>query len=110
MWQAEIGSARLTQAHSFLTRTHLMCDFTLASTEGPQISPGYRGCSNSVVFCAENADRTEQQRLVATLIEHYAEIRDQEAEMLLVLKVPESKGSGSNARLNHLQSRTSRLG
>ena len=84
--QAEIGRAKLTPAHSIPSRGHMMCDFTLPLIEGKPISLfDYRGRANLVVFFAGDPDHTEGQRLLSSLAEHYAEIRDQDSEVLLVL-------------------------
>jgi peroxiredoxin len=86
MHQAEVGSAQLTPAHRTPSRGHLMPDFTLPSTEGKQIGLyDYRGRSGLVLFFAADADHPEEQRLIDNLGEHYAEIREQDSEVLIVV-------------------------
>lgn len=86
MQQAEVGSAKLTPAHGIPSRGHLMPDFILPSTEGKRISLyDYRGRSNLVLFFAGEADHLEEQRLIASVVEHYAEIREHDSEVLIVV-------------------------
>ena len=64
MLQSEVGSAKLTPAHSFPARGRLMCDFTLPSAEAGQVSLyDYRGHSNLVLFFAGEADLLERERI-----------------------------------------------
>lgn len=86
MLQAEVDSAKLTPAHSFPARGHLMCDFMLPSTEGKQVSLyDYRGHANLVLLFAGDADGTEKKKLLSTLVQNHAEIQDRDSEVLLVL-------------------------
>ena len=86
MHQAEVGSAKLTPAHSTPSRGHLMPDFTLPSTEGKQISLyDYRGHSSLVLLYAGDAHHPEEQRLLVSLVEHYAEIREEDSEVIIVV-------------------------
>lgn len=86
MLQSEVGSAKLTPAHSFPARGRLMCDFTLPSAEGGQVSLyDYRGHSNLVLFFAGAADHLGENGFLSTLVQRYAEIRGQDSEILLVL-------------------------
>ena len=51
MLQAEVGSAKITQPNRYPTRGHVMCDFTLPSTDGKRISLyDYRGHSSLVLI------------------------------------------------------------
>lgn len=86
MLQSEVGSAKLTPAHSFPARGRLMCDFTLPSAEAGQVSLyDYRGHSNLVLFFAGEADLLGENGFLPTLVQRYAEIRGQDSEILLVL-------------------------
>jgi hypothetical protein len=54
MLQAEVGSAKITQAHRYPTRGLVMCDFTLPSTDGKRISLyDYRG-HHSPILASRN--------------------------------------------------------
>ena len=63
-----------------------MCDFRLPSAEGEQVSLyDYRGHSNLVLFFAGEADHPGENGFLSILVQHYAEIRGQDSEILLVL-------------------------
>jgi peroxiredoxin len=86
MLQAEVGSAKLTQASSYPSRGNIMWNFTLPSTEGKQISLyDYRGRCNLALLFAGDVDHIGEENILSTLAQHYAEIRDQDSEVLLVL-------------------------
>jgi len=86
MLQSEVGSAKLTPAHSFPARGRLMCDFTLPSAEGGQVSLyDYRGHANLVLFFAGDAADLRENGFLRTLVQRYAEIRGQDSEILVVL-------------------------
>ncbi len=86
MQQSEVGSAKPTPAHRFPARGYLMPDFTLPSTEGRQISLyDYRGRSNLVVLLAGDGSHSEGQRILASLAKDYSALRDQDAEVLVIL-------------------------
>jgi hypothetical protein len=54
MLQSEVGSAKLNPAHSFPARGRLMCDFTLPSAEGGQVSLyDYRG---HAIWCCSSQE------------------------------------------------------
>lgn len=85
MLQAEIGSARLTPDGSLPKRGLLMRDFTLPSAEGGQVSLyDYRGRANLALLFAGDSEQPAKA-LLAELTRRYAEIRDQDAEILLVV-------------------------
>lgn len=86
MRQAEVGSAKLTEEGVYPSRGHLIRDFTLPSTGGKPVSPyDYRGRSNLVLIFAGDVGQTGVQAYLAGLAQRSAAIRDQNAEMLLVL-------------------------
>jgi len=86
MQQAEIGRARVTDKHSLPTRGHVMHDFTLPSTDGKRISLyDYRGHANLVLIFAGDVGQTTEKEFLSGLVQHYAEIRTQDTEVLLVL-------------------------
>jgi peroxiredoxin len=85
MKQAEVGSAKMTEEGVYPSR-HLLCDFTLSSMGGGPVSPyDYRGHSNLVLIFAGDVGQTGEQACLSDLAQHSAEIRDQNAELLLVL-------------------------
>jgi peroxiredoxin len=86
MLQAEVGSAKMTEEGVYPSRGHLMRDFTLPSMEGGPVSPyDYRGHSNLVLIFAGDVGQTGEQAYLSDLAQHSAEIRDQNAQLLLVL-------------------------
>ena len=86
MLQAEVGSAKLTPAQSYPTRGHLLPDFTLPSTDSKQISPyDYRGHSNLIAIFAGDLSQAADQTILSELAGHYLEIREQNAQVLLIL-------------------------
>jgi peroxiredoxin len=86
MLQAEIGSARVTEAKGFPTRGHLMPDFALPSSDGRQVSLyDYRGRSNLVrLFAARTKDSTDSL-LLGALAKRYREIAETDSEVVAVL-------------------------
>jgi peroxiredoxin len=89
MLQAEIGSAKVTAAESLPTRSHLMPDFTLPSSDGKQVSLyDYRGRSNLVVFFAGSAQDSAENPLLSALAKRYREITDTDSEVVLVVAGP----------------------
>jgi peroxiredoxin len=86
MQQAEIGRARVTDKHSLPARGHVMRDFTLPSTDGKRISLyDYRGHANLVLIFAGDVGQTTEKESLSGLVRHYAEIRTQDTEVVLVL-------------------------
>ena len=101
MLQSEVGSAKLNPAHSFSARGRLMCDFTLPSAEGGQVSLyDYRGHANLVLFFAGDAADLRENGFLRTLVQRYAEIRGQDSEILVVLACSRSKRNGPSTRCN----------
>jgi peroxiredoxin len=86
MLQAEVGSARITEEHKYPTPGRLMRNFTLPSTDGKRISPqDYRGLSNLILIFAGDVGQIYQKEFLSGLVQRYAEIRAQDAEVLLVM-------------------------
>ena len=86
MWQAEIGNPKVNSSGRYPDRGDVIGDFTLPSTHGNKASPyDYRGRSNLVLLFAGDGDQGEQRTLYSTLIAHYLAIREQEAEVLVVV-------------------------
>jgi peroxiredoxin len=99
MLQAEIGSAKPTPAQSYPTRGHLLPDFTLPSTDSKQISPyDYRGHSNLIAIFAGNLSQTPDQTILSELARHYFEIREQNAQVLLILACSHEKARSIHRR------------
>ena len=91
MLQAEIGSAKVTALGSFPTRGHLMPEFTLASSDGKQVSLyDYRGHANLTLFFAGRAQDSAEDPLLSALPKCYREIKDTDSEAVVV--VAESVG------------------
>jgi peroxiredoxin len=86
MQQAEIGRARVTDEHSFPARGHVMRDFTLPSTDGRRIGLyDYRGHANLVLIFAGDIGQTTEKEFLSGLAQRYAEIREQDTEVLLIV-------------------------
>ena len=89
MLQAEVGSAKVTEVGAYPSRGHLIGDFTLPSTGGKPVSPyDYRGRSNLVLIFAGDVGQANVQAYLSGLAQRSVEIRDQSAEVLLVLACP----------------------
>ncbi len=85
MLQAEVGSAKITNEHSYPQRGRLMREFRLPSTDGKAVSLyDYRGRANLVVVFAGDIGRSMRTDFLAELVSRYTEIRKQDAEVLLV--------------------------
>jgi len=86
MLQAEVGSAKVTEVGVYPSRGHLIGDFTLPSIGGKPVSPyDYRGRSNLVLIFAGDVGQADVQAYLSGLARRSVEIRDQDAEVLLVL-------------------------
>lgn len=86
MLQAEVGSAKITPAHSYPTRGQVVHDFTLPSTDGKRISlQDYRGHFSLVLIFAGDPSQITEKKCLSELVQRYSEIREADAEVLLVL-------------------------
>jgi peroxiredoxin len=83
MSQAEIAGGTFTPPNEFPSKGHLFRDFCLETTSGKKIClSDYRGRSNLVLIFMDN--RRETLMLTSDLANRYPEIREQEAEVLVV--------------------------
>lgn len=86
MLQAEVGSAKITPAHSHPTRRQVVHDFTLPCTDGKRISlQDYRGHFSLVLIFAGDPSQITEKKCLSELVQRYSEIREADAEVLLVL-------------------------
>jgi peroxiredoxin len=85
MTQAEIAGGALTATNELPSKGHRLNEFKLASTLGHEIKlSDYRGRANLVLIFGDRQEPTTS--LAALLANEYAEIRNEQAEVLLVLQ------------------------
>lgn len=102
MLQAEVGSAKITNEHSYPQRGRLMRDFTLLSTDGKAMSLyDYRGRANLVVVFAGDVGRSMRTDFLAELVSRYTEIRKHDAEVLLVAACSREQAPEQAAEIQH---------
>ena len=81
MSQAEIAGRIQTPRNELPSNGYLLRDFTLMSALGHLV---HRGRSNLVLICAD--ERAETEQLLLGLASQYTEIRNEEAEVLVVVR------------------------
>ena len=73
MLQAEVGSAKITPAHSYPTRGQVVHDFTLPSTDGKRISlQDYRGHFSLVLIFAGDPSQITEKKCLSELVQRYS--------------------------------------
>ncbi len=83
MSQAEIAGGTFTPANEFPSKGHLLRDFNLETTSGKTISlSDYRGRAGLVLVFPGNEEGSS--KLLSDLASHDAEIKQQEAEVLVI--------------------------
>jgi peroxiredoxin len=89
MLQAQIGSVEVMEDHSIPSRGHMMRDFILPSTGGTPVTLyDYRGHAGLVMIFAGDGAQLIEQGLLSAIVGQYAEIREQDTEVLLILTCP----------------------
>ncbi len=92
MSQAEIAGGALTPINELPSKGHRMHDFVLLSALGGSIQlSNYRGRTNLVLLLAD--DRPETTKLLAEMRDHYAEIKDEDAEVLAIVRAATQKAA-----------------
>ena len=87
MSQAEIAGGTQTPRNELPSSGYLLRDFTLMSALGHPVQlSAYRGRSNLVLICAD--ERAETEQLLLGLASQYTQIRNEEAEVLVVVRSP----------------------
>src|ERR1035437_3014344 len=87
MSQAEIAGGTQTPRNELPSSGYLLRDFTLMSALGPPVQlSAYRGKSNLMLICAD--ERAETEQLLLGLASQYTQIRNEEAEVLVVVRSP----------------------
>jgi len=86
MSQAEIAGGAVTPPNELPSKGRILPDFALpAAFSGRQVqASGFRGRANLVVIADDG--RTETANLISEAGRQYAEIKDQEAEVLLIVR------------------------
>lgn len=85
MSQAEIAGGALTPSNELPSKGHRMHDFVLMSAVGGSIQlSDYRGRANLVLILADG--RPETTKLLADVGDHYAEMKDENAEVLAIVR------------------------
>ena len=88
MSQAEIAGGTQTPRNELPSSGYLLRDFTLMSALGHPVQlSAYRGRSNLVLICAD--ERAETEQLLLDLAGQYTQIRNEEAEILVVVRSPD---------------------
>lgn len=84
MSQAEIAGGAVTPENELPSKGHRIQDFALTSTLGRSFQlSDYRGRANLVVILGD--ERPEAAKLMSDAANHYAEIKNEEAEVLAIL-------------------------
>ncbi len=97
MSQAEIAGGTVTPANELPSKGHRLHDFELTSALGPVVRlSDYRGRSNLVLIFTD--DRTETRQLLVDMAGQYAQIKDEQAQVLAVLK-SRQQASGAKQEL-----------
>jgi peroxiredoxin len=83
MSQAEIAGGTFTPANEFPSKGHLLRDFRLETASGKKINlSDYRGRASLVFVFTDDEDASS--KLLSDLVVHDAEIKQQEAEVLVI--------------------------
>lgn len=99
MSQAETAGGAITPENELPTRGHLIHDFELISAIGRVIhASDYRGRANLVLLLSD--DRPEAAKLISDLASRYAEIKNEEAEVLALFHDLPEKVAETKQRLN----------
>ncbi len=86
MSQAEIAGGVVTPRGEIPSKGHCLYSFELTSTLGRRIRfSDYHGRSNLVLICTDNP--TETIQLLLDVARQYQEIKDEEAEVLAVVRL-----------------------
>lgn len=84
MSQAEIAGGAVAQANELPSKGRRFRDFVLRSTDGRLIRlSDYRGRSNLVLIFAD--DRSESKQLLSQLASEYANMKNEQAEVLAIV-------------------------
>lgn len=88
MSQAEIAGGVITLPGEIPSKDRCLYGFELTSTLGRRIQlSDYRGCSNLVLICMDHRGETIQ--LLLDVARQYPEIKDEEAEVLAIVRSPD---------------------
>lgn len=99
MSQAEIAGGKLTTGDELPSKGHRVPEFELPSSEGKQVRlSDYRGRSNLVVILTD--ERSETEELLTVLGSEYAEIQNEDAEVLAIMPVPYQEACRARECLN----------
>jgi peroxiredoxin len=86
MTQAEIAGGTVTPANELPSKGHRLSDCELSSVAGTSIRlSDYRGRSNLVLILADDGSRTTS--LLSELVRTYDEIKSEECEILVIVRM-----------------------